>query len=160
MVWPLTAQSPAATERLRLPMGTLVSLELMSELNPRDLEVGYLVDLRVRVDVVVNGEVLIRTGAYAEGVVKEVEARRSPNSRSRLVIEAVMLQAADGQLVPLLGEPLEREGKGRQGWLAKGLILHAQVLHHTPVQIFSEKNEPALGTSSQQPPLRNETDQH
>lgn len=186
----------AQSQPLRLPMGTPVSLELITDLDPRDLEEGYVIDLQVRVNVVINGEVMVRTGAYAEGVIRELEHPRSFGRPGRMVIEATLMQAIDGQLVPLHGEAVAREGdgkrgaalgapaliagsgllfstpltlpalglgffiKGRPARLSRGLVLHARVLHHTTVHVFSEKNTSTLGTADPTATLSNVTDQH
>ena len=89
---------------ITLRAGTVVSVELMEELNPHHLSAGNAIDLMVRTNVVVNGKVVIATGAIAEGMVKKVVAGCNGDC-TEVTITVENVQAVDGQRVYLRSVP-------------------------------------------------------
>lgn len=125
------------TARYTIPAGTPVSLELRSIIEDSDLAPGYIVDLEVKVDIIVEGKVLIRAGAYAEGVITEVQKPRSFGRAGWIVLEASLLQTADGQLVRVQGKPIQRKGNQRKGTAfgVPGAIAASGLLFSTPITL-------------------------
>ena len=97
---------PITTEltQVTLRAGTIVSVELMEELDPNELSVGNAIDLMVRSNVYVNGKVVIATGAIAEGMVKKVK-RGCGGDCVEVTITVENVQAVDGQRIYLRSIP-------------------------------------------------------
>lgn len=95
-----------------IPLGTAVYLETKNTLSSNDAEVGDLVELKVRTDVVVGGTIVIPTGATAQGIVKDVYASNM-NEPGKLIIAVDQVQAVDGQWVKLSGNQQTIAGKTR-----------------------------------------------
>ena len=96
--------SPVATALAapsRIPPGTPVPLEFTREMSSRTAEKGDAVPLRVVEDVRVGGQVVIRRGAAAEGVVTKVHHRRSFGRKGELRIRLVRVRDVRGRYVPL-----------------------------------------------------------
>ena len=87
-----------------LRAGTIVSVELVEELDPRDLAAGNAIDLMVRSNVMVNGKVVIASGAIAEGIVKKVN-RGCKGDCMEVTITVENVQAVDGQRIYLRSVP-------------------------------------------------------
>ena len=82
----------------------VVTFKLTEALNSDEVTVGQHIQLMVDLNVVVDGEVIIRSNAYAIGRVKAVKNSSSINYKSTLTIEMVSVQAVDGQQIPLNGQ--------------------------------------------------------
>ena len=89
---------------ITLRAGTAVSVELNEELDPNDLSVGNAIDLMVRSNVIVNGKVVIASGAIAEGIVKKVN-RGCKGDCTSITITVESVQAVDGQRIYLRSVP-------------------------------------------------------
>lgn len=96
-----------------LPIGTRVSLEPQHDLSHEDLVEGKIIDLRVRMAVVVEGDTLIHEGAYAEGMITEHQPPRSFGRAEQVTLEAISVQTVDNQIIPIQGQPYRQKGKGR-----------------------------------------------
>lgn len=83
-----------------LPAGETVTLELAEQIQSHKMTVGRLVKFRVLKNVVVNGRVVIATGAFATGRVKSIE-KSTYSTPESITIEVVDVQAVDGQTVAL-----------------------------------------------------------
>ncbi len=89
-------------ECITLPTGTLVLLETAERTASDRATIGKQVLFRVRANVVVDGQVVIRTGALALGRVKSIR-KNTYNFPESLVLEVTAVQTVDGRLVALHG---------------------------------------------------------
>lgn len=110
---PAAAEAASAATSLRA--GTLVVLETTSLLSSKDAQVGQSVPLRVRYDVVVKGKVMIKAGAAGSAQVVGVTPRKGMGKEGSLSIKPSVVQAADGQMVPLIGNPVGTAGADSKG---------------------------------------------
>ena len=90
-------------KKIDLLAGTPVSLETAEKVLSDQVTVGQLVKFKVITDVVVDGRVVIRTGAIARGRVKSI-SENTYNSPESITVELVSVQAVDGQTVALNGD--------------------------------------------------------
>ena len=120
MIFTLTAGVQASAEiqndytipcgrKVTLKAGTIVILETNETFNSDNVTVGQALSFKVRTNVVVDGETTIRTGAMASGRVKKI-AETTYNAPAKITIELQYVQAVDGQMVALDGDPLTIEG--------------------------------------------------
>lgn len=93
-----------------LPSGTVVMLETTEKINSDDVTVGKILMFRVRTNVVVDGKVVITTGAIAIGRVKSITTT-TYNNPEEITLEVTYAQAVDGTQVALNGA--EQTYKGR-----------------------------------------------
>lgn len=92
-----------------LPAGTLVLLETNEQLKSEVMTVGRIVKCRVIADVVVDGKVVIRTGAVATARVKRIQPT-TYNESERLTLVALSAKAVDGQMIALSGTEQTTKG--------------------------------------------------
>ena len=97
--------APADFNIVILPGSTTVSLELNQHVSSYELETGHMLDFTVAQDVMVNGEVVIRTGAMAEGRVRSVKHPTQQSPFAEITIEVKSVTAVDGSRVNLAGNP-------------------------------------------------------
>lgn len=88
-----------------LPAGTFIALETSDGFASDRLKKGQTVQLRVRSDVRVEGQTLIRTGAIAYAVVTDLGNNFSYNDPAYITLSADQVQTADGAFVKLHGKP-------------------------------------------------------
>ncbi|MEM9887821.1 MAG: hypothetical protein AAF849_18140 [Bacteroidota bacterium] len=114
-----------ASKKILLERNTPVSLRLIETVNSEDLTaaVGNVVDLEVRIDVVREGEVLIRTGAFAEGYIHAITKKKGFGKGANIEIKARSVQTVDGQRAFLFGDPLVANASNKRRSLAWGLTL-------------------------------------
>ncbi len=93
-----------------LPAGTLVMLETTEKISSDAATVGKTLVFRVRTNVVVDGKVVISTGAIAIGRVKNITPATF-NLPEEITFEVTYAQAVDGQQIALNGA--EQNYKGR-----------------------------------------------
>lgn len=93
-----------------LPSGTLVMLENTEKISSDAVTVGKILTFRVRANVVVDGKVVITTGAIAIGRVKSI-LPTTFNNPEEITLEVMYVQAVDGQQIALNGA--EQTYKGR-----------------------------------------------
>ena len=93
-----------------LPAGTLVMLETTEKISSDAVTVGKTLVFRVRTNVVVDGKVVISTGAIAIGRVKNITPATF-NLPEEITFEVTYAQAVDGQQIALNGA--EQTYKGR-----------------------------------------------
>ena len=106
--------APAQAQRT-LPAGTLVVLETTAPLSSKDAQAGQSVGLRVKYDVVIGGRTLIKAGAAGSAQVVTAEHRKGLGKEGSLAIKPSVVQAADGQMVPLTGGDKSSAGNGTKG---------------------------------------------
>lgn len=95
-----------------LPAHTPLSLTTVEEAVALEVQSGDLVTLRVVLDVKVDGELIIRNGAFAQAQVRYLytDARRK---KPVLLLVPIIVQTVNGTLVPLYGDGLIFGGKGK-----------------------------------------------
>ena len=98
-----------------LKSGTLVVLETTAPVSSADAQVGQKVNLRVRYDVMVKGHAVIKAGAPASGQVMTAAKRKGMGKEGSLTIQPSVVQAVDGQMVPLVGSSVGTAGDDKKG---------------------------------------------
>ncbi|MCB9264988.1 MAG: hypothetical protein H6558_08185 [Lewinellaceae bacterium] len=93
-----------------LPAGTQVFLEIIEQADSEKMTVGRILRCRVAADVVVDGHIVIRTGAVATARVKKI-LPTTYNEAEQITIAAFSAKAADGQMIALNG--VEQAIRGR-----------------------------------------------
>ncbi len=107
----LEAHTPVTPcNKIELPNGTLVSLETTEQIQSNKMTVGRIVKCKITTDVVVDGKVVIRTGAIAHARVTRITPT-TYNGPEQITLSAINAQAADGQIIALNG--VEQTFKGR-----------------------------------------------
>ena len=115
---------PITPYTIKLPAGTVVSLETMRILSSETLQTGQMVDLKVTADVKVDGKVVIPAGSIAKGQVTRVSKTRALGREGHLEIQVKSVKAIDGQDIPLSGGTLYKEGQDKQALaIVLGLLL-------------------------------------
>lgn len=104
----------ARATTVKLKRGTEVVLHLDEPLDSRSAQKGQVVRMSVYGDVVVDGDILIKTNLEARGIVTEIEQPKRFGRPARLTVEASSVQAVDGSLVPLRGMEISPVGKSRK----------------------------------------------
>lgn len=89
-----------AEAQVTVPAGTVVVLETRGALHSNKLQLGGIVPLLVVADVVVKGEVVVRTGALATAQVTGLAVGRSLFA-DEFELLLTKVQTADGGLAPL-----------------------------------------------------------
>ncbi len=123
-----------------LRAGTEITFELFENVSSGTAEGGNLIELSVYRPIVVDGQTLINAGRYGEG--KVIKARRAGvyGRPGKITVEAISVEAVDGQRVFLYGTPYSSTGRDRRAlaWvLSIGLTLGAMVgLAATKSSIF------------------------
>jgi hypothetical protein len=98
-----------------LKAGNLVVLETTAPLSSKDAQVGQSVGMRVKYDVVINGRTVIKAGAPGSGQVTAAEHRKGMGKQGTLAIRPSVVQAVDGQMIPLVGTGTTSAGSGTAG---------------------------------------------
>ncbi len=111
------------SREVRVKPGTLVTLKLAETLNTKNLNKDYFFSLEVYVDVVVNREVVILNGAYAEGYVSYFLSKRLFGKGSEVEIRALNVQCIDGQRAILNGTPFRQVADKRRTRFALSMVL-------------------------------------
>ncbi|WP_201984584.1 hypothetical protein [Hymenobacter rubidus] len=106
------AEAPKPT---KLKTGTLVVLETTSPLSSKDAQVGQSVTLRVKYDVVIKGRAVIKAGAAGSAQVVGAAQRRGLGKEGSLSIKPSVVQAVDGQMVPLSSTAVGSAGSDTKG---------------------------------------------
>ena len=117
----LLGMSVTKQQTITLPRNTRISLELRQLLHSQSAREGDIVRFSVVKDVIVDGKVLVRQGAPAEGKLREVRRRSFFGRSGRIAVDVTGVYAVDGQRVLLEEEVQVFEGDGRTG-LSLGLI--------------------------------------
>jgi hypothetical protein len=101
------------SETIELRAGTLVSVELLSNISSDMLSPGQTVDFRVKYDVVHKKKRLIEAGSIAKGQITKVKKRKIFGAPGQLEIQLQFIQAVDGQQIPVTGIPMKIVGQNR-----------------------------------------------
>ena len=119
-----------------LRAGTLVLLETNEKIFSHEVTVGKTVMFRVRMNVVVDGEVVIPTGAMALGRVKAIQTG-THNVPEEIRLELQYVQAVDGQQIPLNGneQSFKAQFTGQGSPADTGLSITAQVMNNIEIEV-------------------------
>lgn len=99
----------AAAARVLVPAGTPVELKLTETVSPETKGVGDPVGMTVARDVVVDGKVVIKSGAEATGEVMKSKKRSYFGIPAKVGVSAKWVKAVDGSSIMLSGAT-RREG--------------------------------------------------
>ena len=121
--------------KVTLKAGTLILMELAEQINSDRMTIGQLVKFKVTTDVVVDGKIAIRTGAFAYGRVKSI-AETTYNNAAEISFEVNSVQSVDGQQIALNGaEQIIKGAFANQGSTAKtGTTITATVMNDVEVK--------------------------
>lgn len=95
-----------------LKAGTMVSLELVSEVNSK-MTPGQTVDFRVLADVKADGEVVIPAGSIAKGQVLSATKSKLLGVPGEVTIQVKSVNAVDGTRVALSSSSFTAEGESK-----------------------------------------------
>ncbi len=117
-----------------LAAGTLILLETTESLDASRMTIGQLTQFKVKVDVRVDGEIVIRTGAMATGRVKSLKDG-TYNTPGSIFIEVTSVQSVDGQQIALNGNEQELKGyyPGEAAKVNPGTTITATVTNDTTI---------------------------
>ncbi len=124
------------TISVKLRIGTTVYFETVKDINTETVQVGNLIQLKVRTNVTVKGKVVIRANTMALGRITEV-SRTTANSSGSATIEVRDVQAVDGQLINL-NATYQLSGDcipGQSCLIRSGFIITAHVMDNSDVEI-------------------------
>lgn len=148
--------SQASAQDLVIRGGTSIVFETVNPLSSGTAYTGGTVDLRVLSDVVVDGQVVICSGAIAKGTVVHSSKATILGIGGNLTIEPVSVNAVDGTYIPLSGAPRSAVGSnktvlaiicgictsgigliipGEQAYIPAGTMLNATVVTNIPVSV-------------------------
>ena len=86
---------------VQVPPGTNVMLTTTSVLNPANLHVGDMVSFTVVRDVVVDGQVVIKAGAAAQGEITSAKANNLIGIPGKISVSLRSVTAADGKPIAI-----------------------------------------------------------
>ena len=95
--------------------GTIVVLETTNAISSKDAQAGQTVGLRVRYDVMVKGRAVIKAGAPGSATITSAEHRKGMGKEGSLAMKPSVVQAVDGQMVPLVGSGSTNSGNDTKG---------------------------------------------
>lgn len=121
--------------KITLPAGTMILMELAEQIESDRMTIGQLVKFKVTTDVVVDGKVAIRTGAFAYGRVKSISTT-TYNHAEEINFEVTSVQSVDGQQIALNGaEQIIKGAYSGQGSSAKlGTTITATVMNDMEIK--------------------------
>ena len=130
------SHQPSGHDCRTLPSGTLVMLETTEKISSDAVTVGKILVFRVRTNVVVDGHVVISTGAIAIGRVKSITPT-TYNNPEEITLEVTYAQAVDGQQIALNGA--EQTYKGRfskeSATVEPGQMITGTVMNNTNIKL-------------------------
>ena len=101
-----------AQQKATIPVGTVVHLKTNTTLTPEQFQVGDAVELSVVSDVIVDGNVVIKTGAKAKGEITISKENNYIGIPAKIGLAVQSVQAVDETTIPLSGVKLS-EGKSK-----------------------------------------------
>jgi hypothetical protein len=115
-LWPAYAFSQAKEDEkastVLLADGTPIHLVLMDDLQGTKLQIKQTVHFKVRQDVLVGSEPIVRTGANAIGHIESTSKNGLLGKSGRLVLQFDYVEAVSGAKIPLRGGAGVSGGKG------------------------------------------------
>jgi len=125
---------PPVTQ-ITLTAGTSLSFTLNDEIESTDAEIGNVIELRLRGNVTVNGKVLLRDGAIAEGEITRVKRNCGDGCIQSISITVTSVQAVDGQRISVQGSHFKRSAECNSctATIHSGTRLKATVLNDNQI---------------------------
>ena len=88
-----------ADNEVILKAGTLIPLEVLSEINTKNITTGQMIDLKVTREISVEKNVVIPYGAIAKGQVTRFEKRKGLGKGASMQIQIKSVTAKDLSLI-------------------------------------------------------------
>lgn len=150
----MSFKAPAG--KVVLAAGNIVELETASQLNSEFAAVGQVINFKVKRDVTVDDQVVIKAGSIAHGQVVRAKGAKGIGVPGYLQVRVESVTSVDGQKIYLTGSDLNSEGKdkttlsivlgvlvcilfltmkGGQAEITLGQTVHASVAQNTPIVI-------------------------
>lgn len=128
------AAPPLFKKTVTLRSGTTVLLQTRERKFSGQVKVGTKLHFQVVLNVMSDGEIVIRTGAAAIGIIKEVR-ETTTNGAAEITIALQHVQAVDDTLIPLIGDELTIPGEyaGEDAIILPLQQVTATVANNTPV---------------------------
>lgn len=101
-------------DSVKIPSGTVISIENASAISSQNLVVGQSLDFFVLDDVKIDGKTVIRRGAPARAQVTRVQKAKGLGKEGSVEVEVRSVQAVDGTEVRLTSARIFEEGEDRQ----------------------------------------------
>ena len=101
--------------------GTPIELETMYPINGKNVREGQTLDLRVKYDIVINGNRVINAGAPARVIVSVAKKSAMMGKGGELELLPQYVQTVDGQFLAVTGMAANFDAKGRKGLAWGGL---------------------------------------
>jgi hypothetical protein len=106
------AREDERADAVLLPDGTPVHLVLMDDLQGKKLQVKQTVHFKVREDLVIDSQLIVRTGTEAIGYVESISKSGLLGKSGRLVLQFGYVNSISGTRIPLRGGDGVSGGKG------------------------------------------------
>jgi hypothetical protein len=119
-------QTAEMLKKVKVPKGTIVTLELTQSIRSEDVEVGKIIKVQASMSVFVDGQEVILRGSAGEAIVKRVKKRGGFGRPGEIEIEAHNITLYDNTRIRLKGEPFKAVGRSRRG-LAWGLTFSVPI---------------------------------
>lgn len=97
-----------------LNAGTAIALETLSPIRSEAVSPGQIIDFRVRTDVKVGDQIVIRGGTIAKGQVMRAERAKGIGKEGFVEVQIKSVPAVDGQEILLTGGNVYQEGEDKQ----------------------------------------------
>jgi hypothetical protein len=94
--------------------GTIIQLELSQPVISKNNLAQTSVDLRVKYDVVIKDKVIARAGSLAKAQVTFSQRAKGCGKAGSIEIQAISLQAVDGQNIALISSKVKRDGEDKK----------------------------------------------
>jgi len=99
---------------ITIKRGTIITLQLMDDVNSLDVETDNTIEMMVLVGVEKDGQTLIQTGTYAEGRISRARRAGVFGRGAYIELEGTSIRTADGQRIPISSVKTAKRGKGRK----------------------------------------------
>src|SRR5688572_6366712 len=124
--------SPPQTVRVRIPAGTVVHVQNISEVSSANVAEGALINLRVSRRVLVNGMLVIERGALARARVVKTKRARAWGRGGAFDWSLEDVVAVDGTVVPIRGSQHVKGNDRRAAVVTAAIVTGAVVFPYTP----------------------------
>lgn len=109
----LSLNAMSSGKPVTLEAGTPVILETVETISSETCAIGDIIAFRVRHDVYVDDDIVIKEGTIAKGQLVYMEEAKALGKPGYVEIELKEVPAVDGQMVSLVGGDLKNEGEDR-----------------------------------------------
>lgn len=109
-----------AENEVVLKAGTVIPLEVLSEINTGNMTTGQIIDFKVTREITVDKQTVIPFGAIAKGQVTRFEKRKGIGKGASMQIQIKSVTAKDGSEIMLTGGNMSEKGDNK---LALSIVL-------------------------------------